>query len=38
MQSNRCGVLDHHKMEVIKKKLFSDREKTLLLKAKFILK
>jgi len=34
----QCGVLDHHKMEELKKKLFTAREKTLLLKAKFIWK
>lgn len=34
----QCGLLDHKKMEELKKKLFTDREKTLLLKAKFILK
>lgn len=32
------GLLDHKKMEELKQKLFTDREKTLLLKAKFILK
>lgn len=35
---NTYGVLNHHQMEQLKKKLFTDREKTLLLKAKFILK
>ena len=38
LHKQNCGVLDHHKMEELKKKLFTDREKTLLLKAKFILK
>jgi LETM1 and EF-hand domain-containing protein 1 len=33
-----CGLLNHHQMEELKKKLFTDREKTLLLKTKFILK
>lgn len=38
-----CGhpkyfLLDHHKMEAEKEKLFGDREKTMMLKAKFILK
>jgi hypothetical protein len=35
---NSCGLLNHHQMEELKKKFFTDREKTLLLKAKFILK
>ncbi len=35
---NKCGLLNHHQMEELKKKLFTDREKTLLLKAKFIWK
>jgi hypothetical protein len=34
----RYHLLDHHKMEEMKKKLFTDREKTFLLKAKFFLK
>lgn len=38
LHRNNYGVLDHHQMEKLKKKLFTDREKTLLLKAKFILK
>ena len=35
---NLYGLLNHHQMEELKKKLFTDREKTLLLKTKFILK
>lgn len=35
---NTHGLLNHHQMEELKKKLFTDREKTLLLKTKFILK
>lgn len=31
-------LLDHKKMEDLQKKLFSDREKTWMLKAKFFLK
>lgn len=31
-------LLDHQKMEVEKEKLFGDKEKTMMLKAKFILK
>lgn len=35
---NRYGLLDHKEMETLKTKVFSDREKTLLLKTKFLLK
>lgn len=35
---NHYGLLNHHQMEELKKKLFTDRKKTLLLKAKFFLK
>jgi hypothetical protein len=32
------SLLDHKKMDDVKKKLYTDREKTIMLKLKFILK